>query len=110
MEQNFHSLAYVQAAGLPEARIGVHSPVLGEAYLIHPYEWGNIWIRGEEIMLAGWLTHAEFRRKARVVNAGARTFLGERTHAKSLSVPVAELNPPGGLFERVREWGKNRYR
>jgi hypothetical protein len=104
VEQTFHSLAYVHARRRPEVRIGIHSPVRGEPYLIPSYEWGNIWIYGMDIWLTGWLTREDFRRKARVLPAGSPTFQSARTHTKNLAVPMAELNPCGPLFRRVKEW------
>jgi hypothetical protein len=106
VEQGFYSLAYIHARCKPEARIGLHSPIHGEPYLISVHEWGNIWVYGMEILFTGWLTHEEFRRKAKVLNAGMRTFQYACTRTKNLLVPVAELNPLGPLFRRVREWGK----
>jgi len=106
LERGFYSLAYVHVCRKPEARIGLHSPLRGEPYLISAHEWGNIWVYGMEILLTGWLTHEEFRRKAKVLNAGMRTFQYASTRTKNLLVPVAELNPLGPLFRRVREWGK----
>jgi hypothetical protein len=108
VQQEFYSLAYMHAGRLPEKRVGLHSPVRGEAYIIQPHEWGNIWIRGEQIVLAGWLTHEEFRSKAQVLNAGMPTFQFARTHTKNLLVPLHALNPLGGLLERVREWAKEK--
>ena len=102
--QEFYSLAYIQAGRLPEARLGLHSPVRVGAYIVQPYEWGNIWIQCEEILLAGWLTHEEFRSKATVLNAGAHTFQYDRTRAKNLLVRVGDLNPIGSLLEKVRLW------
>jgi len=104
VEQCFHSLAYVHAACRPEARIGLHSPARGEAYLVPVHEWGNIWVYGMDILLAGWITHEEYRRKAKVLNAGMRTPQYDRTRVKNLLVPMAELNPLRPLFERVRVW------
>jgi hypothetical protein len=106
----FYSLAFVHALGRPEARIGLHSPRRGPSHIIAPHEWGNIWLYGMEILLAGWLTRDEFRRKAVVLNAGEPTFQYARTRTRNLQVRVAGLNPVGELFERVRAWeaGKNR--
>ncbi len=104
VEQSFNSLAYIHAARRPEARIGLHSPARGEAYLVPAHEWGNIWVSGMDILLAGWITHEEYRRKAKVLNAGMRTLQDDRTHEKNLLVPMAELNPLAPLFERVRVW------
>ena len=104
MEQIFYSLAYVHAARKPEARIGLHSMIHGEPYLILPHEWGNIWVYGMDILLVGWLSHEEFRCKGSVLNAGMRTFQYNRTRTKNLFVPGIKLNPLGLLFEKVREW------
>ena len=102
--QEFYSLAYVHAGRLPERRLGLHSPLRGEAYIVQPHEWVDIWIRGEQILLAGWLTHEEFRRNAAVLNAGLPTFQFAHTHTKNLLVPLRDLNPLGSLLEKLRLW------
>ena len=104
VDQPFYSLAYVHTGRLPEARLGLHSPVRGEAYIVQPNAWGNIWIQGEQVLLAGWLTHEDYRRKAKVLNAGAPTFQFDHTRTKNLLVPMAELNPLGILLKRVCAW------
>jgi hypothetical protein len=86
----------------------VHSPLRGGPYLISPHEWGNIWVYGMEILLTGWLTREQFRRKAGVLNAGLPTFQYARTRTKNLQVPMAELNPLGELLEKVRLWEAER--
>ena len=93
VEQSFHSLAYIHAAHKPGARIGLHSPLRGESYFVPVHKCGNIWVYGMDILLTGWLTHEEFRRRASVLNAGMRTFQYARTRTKNLLVPMAELNP-----------------
>ena len=104
VEQAFHSLAYIHMERRPDARIGIHCPVRGEPYIIAPHEWGTLWIYGTDILFTGWLTHEDFRRKARVLNAGAQTFQFDRTRVKNLLVPTSELNPLGLLLEKVRRW------
>jgi hypothetical protein len=107
VEQCFHTLAYLRASRIPERRIGLHSSTLGEPIIIPPREWRNIWVYGMDILMLGWLSHEEFRRKARVLNAGMRTFQIERTHEKYLTVPMAELNPLKPLYQRVQAWSAN---
>jgi hypothetical protein len=102
MEHCFHSLAYLQTSRKPEGRIGLYSPLRGEPHIIPPQEWANIWVYGLEILLMGWLSHEEFRRKAKALNAGMGTFQGGRTREKSLIVPMDKLNPLRPLFERVK--------
>ncbi len=108
VEECFASLAYVHAAARPDARIGLHSPARGEAYIVPAHAWGNIWVYGMEIILFGWLTYEEFRRKAKVLNAGMRTFQYDRTRVKNLLVPMAELNPVGPLLKKVKDWEKEK--
>lgn len=107
--ETFFSLAYVRALRQPEARLGLHSPPRGDAYLVHPHEWGNIWVYGMEIFLVGWLTHEDFRRQASVLPAGAQTFQYARTRTKNLAVPMRELQPLPALLEKVKVWeGRSR--
>jgi hypothetical protein len=104
VKEIFHSLTYIHAQSMPEARIGIHSPLHGAPYLIPAHAWSNLWVYGMDIILTGWLTHEDFRRKAKVLNAGAHTFQVDRTRLKNLLVPVGELNPLGRLLEKVRRW------
>jgi hypothetical protein len=59
-----------------------------------------------DIMLTGWLTHEEYQRKAKVLNAGMRTLQYDSTRIKNLLVPMVELNPLLPLFNRVRVWAE----
>ncbi|MBM3152873.1 MAG: hypothetical protein FJZ96_11860 [Chloroflexi bacterium] len=104
----FYSVAYIHAKALPPARIGIHSPLQGEAHIVLPHEWGNIWVYGMDIWLAGWLAHEDFRRKAKVLPAGSRTFQYSQTRTRNLAVPVGELQPLAPLFDRVVEWEKRK--
>ena len=106
IEANFHSLAYVHIKSLPNARIGIHSPALQETVVISPMDWGNIWVYGLNILLAGYLTREEFNRAARAILPGTRVFQYDRTRTKNLAVNVSELKPLADLFERVREWNR----
>lgn len=108
VEQCFHSLAYLQASPRPESRVGLHSPTRGEAHIIAPPEWGNIWVYGMDIFLMGWLSHEEYRRRAKVLNAGMRRFQVEQRRGKNLAVPMEELNPLRPLFKRIQDWAAHR--
>ncbi len=110
VEKDFHSLAYIHALPRPEARIGIYSPRHGGPYLIPAHAWSNLWVYGMDIVLAGWLTHEEYRRKAKVLKSGAQTFQMDQTYLKNLSVLIDELNPLGRLLEKVRQWETERTR
>ena len=103
-DHGFFSLSYVHVKSLMDARIGIHSPTRKETYLIGGMDWGNIWVYGMEILLAGYLTREEFSRRASPVQAGARVFQYKQTRTKNLAVPVSDLKPLSDLFQRVKEW------
>ena len=108
LDEGFFSLAYVHIQTQPEARIGIHSPALQETHLISPMDWGNIWVYGMDILLAGYLTREEFSRNASPVLPGSRVFQYDRTRTKNLAVTVSELKPLSDLFERVQQWNGSR--
>ncbi len=97
--QEFYSVTYMHAGRLPEKRLGLYSPVRGDAYIIQPHKWSDIWIRGEQILLTGWLTHEGFRSKSAILNAGIPVFQFTHTRTWNLQVRANRLNPLGGLLE-----------
>jgi len=100
----FFSLSYIHVKSNPQARIGIHSPILQETHLIGALEWGNIWVYGMDVLLAGYLAREEFNRRASFIQAGSRVFQYDQTHVKNLAVPVSDLKPLSELFERVKTW------
>jgi hypothetical protein len=104
VDPDFFSLLYLTSAFPPEGRIGLNSPSHNQTCLIPPQKWGNIWVYGIKIILVGYLTREEFRRRAKIVAAGSRVFQYNRTRIKNLSVPIENLRPIGSLLERVKEW------
>ncbi|NWG33089.1 MAG: hypothetical protein HXY42_01495 [Chloroflexi bacterium] len=106
IEEEFFSVTYIQSKSLPDARIGIHSPVRKETYLIHPLEWGNIWVYGMNVLLAGWLTREEFNQRASPLQEGARVFQYDRTRVKNRFVPIRDLKPIAVLLEHAREWNQ----
>jgi len=104
LPDEWYTVAYLHAHRRPEARIGIHSPVRGEPYLIHPFDWGNLWVYGMDIFLAGWIRREDFRRKARVIYPGMSTFQYAHTRTKNLAVPLTDLEPLPPLLEKVKQW------
>ena len=101
VDRTFYSLAYIHAGRRPELRVGLHCALHGEACIIPPQAWDNIWIYGLSILLAGYMSCEEFHRKAQVLPAGSFTPQYARTRTKNLFVPASELRPLGELFERL---------
>jgi hypothetical protein len=104
IEEGFFSVSHVHIQNLPNARIGIRSAVRRETHLIGALDWGNIWVYGMDVLLAGWLTRGEFNQRANPIQAGARVFQYDHTRTKNLAVPVFDLKPFSELFQRVREW------
>jgi hypothetical protein len=104
VDGDFHSVAYVHVDARPEGRLGLHSPARAETHLIQPVDWGNIWVYGMRIYLAGWVTRDEFRRRASLLREGSRVFQYDRTRTKNLAMPVADLHPLRELLAHVRAW------
>lgn len=100
----FFSVASIHIKKLPEARIGIRSPVQAETCVIGPMDWGNIWVYGMDIFLAGYISRQEFRRRATSIQPGSRVFQYTQTRTKNLAVSVSDLHPISGLLEKVRAW------
>lgn len=110
VEDPFFALSSVHVRSLPEARLGIRSPTRRETHVITPIEWGNIWVYGMGVLLTGYLSRDEFRRRASFIQPGSRVFQYNQTRAKNLAVPIADLKPLGELFEKVKEWEANKNR
>jgi hypothetical protein len=102
IQNGFFSLSYVHSQGSPNARIGIRCSSFKETYLIGAQDWGNLWIDGMDIWLAGYMTRDEFSRRASFVPAGSHLFPYGSLHVKNLSVSVSELKPLAELFERAK--------
>ena len=104
VDDGFYSLSSIHVDRLPGARVGIHSPYKGEAYIIDPFAWGNIWLYGMGIILTGYISYEEFRRKCSPIQPGSRVFQYSKTKTKNLAMPVTDLKSLGELFEKVRAW------
>jgi hypothetical protein len=108
IQDEFYSISSIHIQDMPEARIGLHSSVRKETYLIQPMDWGNIWVYGMDIWLAGYIEREEFSRLASFIHSGTRVFQYNHTKTKNLGVPISDLQPLRNLFERVKDWDKNK--
>ena len=104
VREPFFALTSVHIPKLIEGRLGIHSSRRKETHIIHWHEWGNLWVYGMEIVLAGYVARSDFRRRASPVQAGARVFQYRQTLEKHLALPIADLNPLRELLAQVRAW------
>ena len=104
IEDPFYSVSSIHVNQLPGGRIGIHSPYMGDAYIVDPFRWGNIWFYGMDIILAGYISYDEFRQRCSQIQPGSRVFQYTRTKIRNLAVPVAELKPLDRLIKQVKDW------
>lgn len=104
IDEGLHSLAYIHTKNMPNARIGLYSPTSKRTHIVDLSDWGNIWVYGTDILLAGYLTREEFNRRASFLREGVRVFQYDQTRTKNLAVNVCDLKPLSELFEHVKEW------
>jgi hypothetical protein len=104
IESELFSLSYVHVKTSPVARIGIHAPARQATHLIGAPDWGNIWVYGTDLLLAGYMSREEFGWRAEFVSAGAQVFQYSQTQVKNLAVPISELKPFSELFGHVKEW------
>jgi len=103
LSSGFFSLSYVHTRSALKARLGIRSPIRRETYVIGPSDWGNIWVYGLEVLMAGYRSRAEFSRSASFVQAGTSVFQVPAIQVKNLAEPVSELKPLSDLFERLKD-------
>lgn len=99
VEGSFYSLASIHIRRVTEARVGIKCGAIKEAHVIAPLEWGNIWVYGMEIFLAGYLSYEEFGNRAAALAPNSKVFQYEHTRVKNLYLPVSNLKPMGNLLK-----------
>lgn len=98
LDEHFCALLYLHAASAPGGSLRVRFSESEDTWFIHPFQWKNLILALESIILAGWLTVAELHAKAGItyhpLAAG-----GQRPG--SLTIPVCHLRPMSNLIERL---------
>jgi len=49
------SVSCLHASAIPTARVEINNPAHRSAYTILPLQWSNVWVYGQEIIIAGYL-------------------------------------------------------
>ena len=104
IDEVFYAVSSIHVDQMPGGRIGLHSPYMGETYIVDPFGWGNIWFYGMDITLTGYISYEEFRQRCSQMQPGSRVFQYTRTKTRNLAIPVADLKPLDRLFEQVKDW------
>ena len=103
LHEGFYSLTHLNARSRPAGAIGVSRTGVRQPHLVRPADWGDLWIRGQDIVLLGWMRRDEFQLRAKVIPVGSRVFQFSRTRAKNFAVPVADLKPMERLVGAARK-------
>jgi hypothetical protein len=99
VDHSFYSITAIHVRKLPDARVGLRCEAVKEAEVISPLQWGNLWVYGLDIFLAGYLPYEEFGQLAKLLPIHSRTFQYEHTKVKNLSLPISNLKPLQNLFK-----------
>ena len=106
-QSDFHALFYLHVPSLPRRPITLHSPGKRLKHIVQPGDWGNIWVYGIELILAGYMRRGEFSQRAMQLPPGSRVSHYARTRTHNLALPVGQLYPCKDLFQRVRQWRRS---
>ncbi len=98
VDESFYSLSSVHVRHVPDARVGIRCDAINETHIIPPLEWGNIWVYGMEIFLAGYISHEEFSQRANSLLPNSKVFQYEHTRVKNLTLPISNLKPMQNLL------------
>ena len=98
LTESFYSLTSLHVRRVPDARVGILCDAIKEAHIISPLEWGNIWVYGMEIFMAGYISHEEFSQRANSLLPNSKVFQYEHTRVKNLSLPISNLKPMQNLL------------
>lgn len=99
------SIGALQIDRVPSGPVGIHSPLLGETRLVAPYQWGNVWLYGIRVVLAGYIRKVDFYRQAGQANPLEALSANPCLKRESLlALPAAALKPLPGLFRKVEAW------
>lgn len=103
LDEPFYAITSLHVRRMPEARIGIRCEAVKEAHVITPHEWGNLWIYGLDIFLAGYISYEDFAQRAKMIQPNTPVFQYSHTKTKNMAMQVSELKPLGGLFEAVKK-------
>lgn len=99
LKEAYYSISSLHVRRIPEARVGIHCGKMKESHLVAPAEWGNIWVYGMDVFLAGFASYEEFGQRATMLLPNSKTFQYSNTHVKNLALPVSKLKSMNKLFD-----------
>jgi hypothetical protein len=104
-QHSFSSLGYIHASHLPEGQIGIYNPTHDRSHLLQSTGWGNIWVDGLEIILAGYLESGKILRLLKPTRYSVPEF---KYSATRRTLNVSSLRSMDSLFNSVRTWSQKK--
>ncbi|HSQ16462.1 MAG TPA: hypothetical protein VLM83_02085 [Anaerolineales bacterium] len=98
-QYEYNCLVYLHAHQNPANRIGMSSPDRRLSHVVSPKEWINVWVEGDGITLAGYMSHPEFSRRSRRFPSSSLNLNSDRGEEKYRMLTVGELHPLHDLLE-----------
>ena len=99
VDEAFYSISSLHIRRMTDARVGIKCESIKGAHVIQPAEWGNVWVYGLEIFLAGFISYDEFGQRAAALAPNSKVFQYAHTRVKNLALPVSSLKPMQNLFK-----------
>ena len=91
----------MSTAEVPQGRLGMSQQGVKEPLIVHPTQWGNLWLYGLEVWWLGYLTRRAFDQQARRLPAGHPKGAGVRLAQTAYGVPLSALRPMEDLAARL---------
>lgn len=104
LHTGLYTLAYLALPTMYNGRIRLYSSAMRRRYLPSSDRWGNLWVQGSEIVLAGYMTRGEFRQRAQPLPQRPPSKQSKPPYPADMAVFVEELYPIQDLLQRAKEW------
>lgn len=95
----YASLGTLHTSQLPTGTLDIHRSFQPGSYQVLPSTWKSLAYPGQTIFLGGFISHADFARRSRRMEAGCQVFPGIQARGKARLLWVRELRPLRELFE-----------
>lgn len=102
--EDFHAIFFLHMPGQPSGRLDLHCQRLGVTHQIKPTDWGNLWMEGVQVTLAGWMTRGDFRQHAARQSAGRHPSMITHPSSPHHGLLISQLHPLSELIENTRLW------
>lgn len=102
--KEFANLAYAHIDQLPDGRIAIHHADLAQTLTIQPERWANLWLYGIEVIVIGYVTRGQCKRRSQTFQKDMRVTANTAPARKNRYLPIKQLRPIEDLFTRVKDW------